>query len=249
MYNPFSLSGKTIIVTGASSGIGRAVAIECSKMGAQVIILGRNLERLTETYAFLEVGNNHQRYSLELTKNEDIKEFVGNINAVDGIVHCAGVLKTLPFKFTNEEMIKDLMDVNFSAPAFFTKELLTKNKIQKNGSIVFLSSISGTQIVALGNSIYSATKAAIDSLSKSVALEAAPKKIRSNSICPGMIETGIFSENKITDEQFQLDMKKYPLKRYGKPQEVAFAAVYLLSDASRWVTGSSLLIDGGITLQ
>lgn len=249
MYNPFSLSGKIIIVTGASSGIGRSVAIECSKMGAKLIILGRNVKRLNQTYDLLEADVDHQMFSVELTNKDEITEFVSTLTSVHGIVHCAGILKTMPFKFVTDEMMKEVMDINFTAPAFFTKVLLSKNKICKNGSIVFLSSMSGSHIVALGNSLYSATKAAVNSLSKSIALEVAPKKIRCNAICPGMIETGIFSENIITDEQFRLDIQKYPLKRYGKPEEVAYAAVYLLSDASSWVTGSSFLIDGGFTLQ
>lgn len=249
MYNPFSLSGKTILVTGASSGIGKAVAIECSKMGAQLIILGRNSTRLKETYSSLEGGTDHQMFLIELTETIEVTNFVSNINFIDGVVHCAGILRTLPFKFSTSEGMKQIMDVNYIAPAFLTAELLRKNKISKKGSIVFLSSISGSYISAFGNSAYSSTKSAINALAKSVALEVAPKKIRSNSICPGMIETGIFTENIITEEQFKLDLQKYPLKRYGKPEEVAFAAIYLLSDASSWITGSSFIMDGGFTLQ
>lgn len=249
MYNPFSLEGKNIFITGASSGIGRAIAIECSKMGANVIITARNKTRLNETLSMMEASLNHKVIEADLSKTEDIKTLTENLSIkLDGIVHCAGFTITKPFQYFKEEDINGIMKVNFYAPLYLTKNLLKKKLINKEGSIVFISSISGVLVSAYGGSIYSASKGAINGLMKGIALELASKSIRVNSINPGMVDTDILSSGVITEEQLKEDEKKYPLKRYGKPEEIAYGAIYLLSDASKWVTGSNLLIDGGITL-
>lgn len=249
MYNPYSLEGKTILITGASSGIGKSTAIECSKMGAKLIITGRDIDRLTDTFNNLQNKDDHQMITLELTSAEGIAHLIKSIDIVDGLVNCAGVLKTLPFKFISREFVNDLLDINFVAPALLIKELVSKNKIAKGGSIVFISSISGNQCSYYGNSIYSSSKGAIDALAKNMALELATKKIRVNTINPGMVETNMHIQNTITSAQLQKDVELYPLKRYGTPEDIAHAAIYLLSSASSWVTGTNLLIDGGFTLQ
>ena len=247
MYNPFSLENKTILVTGASSGIGKAIAIECSKMGAQVVITGRNEQRLQETYKQLE-GTQPAYIVADLTKKEDIETLVNQIDGLNGLVNCAGLTIPKPFKFLQEEDIQEVMTVNFNAPLLLTQLLIKKKKLQKASSIVFISSISGTKVSAIAESVYSASKAAIDGFCKGLTLELAPQQIRVNTVNPGIIETNIFSGGQISEEQLQQNITKYPLKRYGKPEEVAYAVVYLLSDASSWVTGSNLLIDGGYTL-
>ena len=247
MYNPFSLKNKTVLVTGASSGIGKAIAIECSKMGAQVVITGRNEQRLQETYKLLE-GLQPAYIVADLTKKEDIETLVNQIDSLNGLVNCAGLTIPKPFKFLQEEDIQQVMTVNFNAPLLLTQLLVKKKKLQKTSSIVFISSISGTKVSYIGNSIYSASKGAINSICKGLALELASQQIRVNTITPGMVETNIVSGGEVTQEQMEADKQKYPLKRYGKPEEVAYAVVYLLSEASSWVTGSNLLIDGGYTL-
>lgn len=247
MYNPFSLKNKTVLVTGASSGIGKAIAIECSKMGAQVVITGRNEQRLQETYKLLE-GLQPAYIVADLTKKEDIETLVNQIDSLNGLVNCAGLTIPKPFKFLQEEDIQQVMTVNFNAPLLLTQLLVKKKKLQKTSSIVFISSISGTKVSYIGNSIYSASKGAINGICKGLALELASQQIRVNTITPGMVETNIVSGGEVTQEQMEADKQKYPLKRYGKPEEVAYAVVYLLSDASSWVTGSNLLIDGGYTL-
>ena len=247
MYNPFSLENKTILVTGASSGIGKAIAIECSKMGAQVVITGRNEQRLQETYKQLE-GTQPAYIVADLTKKEDIETLANQIDSLNGLVNCAGLTIPKPFKFLQEEDIQEVMTVNFNAPLLLTQLLIKKKKLQKASSIVFISSISGTKVSAIAESVYSASKAAINGICKGLALELAPQQIRVNTVNPGIIETNIFSGGQISEEQLQQNITKYPLKRYGKPEEVAYAVVYLLSDASSWVTGSNLLIDGGYTL-
>ena len=247
MYNPFSLKNKTVLVTGASSGIGKAIAIECSKMGAQVVITGRNEQRLQETYKLLE-GLQPAYIVADLTKKEDIETLVNQIDSLNGLVNCAGLTIPKPFKFLQEEDIQQVMTVNFNAPLLLTQLLVKKKKLQKTSSIVFISSISGTKVSYIGNSIYSASKGAINGICKGLALELASQQIRVNTVVPGMVETNIVSGGEVTQEQMEADKQKYPLKRYGKPEEVAYAVVYLLSDASSWVTGSNLLIDGGYTL-
>lgn len=247
MYNPFSLENKTILVTGASSGIGKAIAIECAKVGAQLVITGRNEQRLAETYEQLE-GRHPDYIVADLTKKEDIEKIVTQIGLLNGLVNCAGLTIPKPFKFLQEDDIQTVMTVNFNAPLLLTQQLVKKKKIQKGSSVVFISSISGTKVSAVAESIYSASKGAVAGFCKGLALELAPQQIRVNTVTPGIIETSIFSDGAITEEQLQQNMAKYPLKRYGKPEEVAYAVVYLLSGASSWVTGSNLLIDGGYTL-
>jgi NAD(P)-dependent dehydrogenase (short-subunit alcohol dehydrogenase family) len=246
-YNPFSLSGKTILVTGASSGIGRTTAIECSRLGATLVITGRNEERLNETFSQLE-GKNHIQIVADFSKTEIIPAFVEQIPLLDGCVNNAGIVKTLLVQFITEEAFDGLMQVNTYAPILLTQLLVKKKKFNKNASIVFTSSVSGVYVGASGNSMYSASKGAINGFSMSAAMELAPKKIRVNTVCAGMITTRLLDEGIISQEQLEEDLKFYPLKRYGQPEDVAFGIIYLLSDASSWITGTNLLIDGGITL-
>jgi NAD(P)-dependent dehydrogenase (short-subunit alcohol dehydrogenase family) len=247
MYNPFTLAGKTILVTGASSGIGRAIAIECSKMGASVILTARNEDRLKEALSQLE-GIGHSIIVADLEDKNEQNRLTDMSPMLDGLVNCAGVVKALPFHFINTEALSSVMNINFTAPVSISAELVKIKKFAKNSSIVFISSISGVMCALGGNSIYSASKGAINGVMKNMALDLAPKGIRVNSVNPGMVETSILDAGTITPEQLEEDKKRYPLKRYGKPEEIAFLVIYLLSDASSWVTGSSIVIDGGYTL-
>ena len=245
MYNPFSLAGKTILITGASSGIGKATAIECSKLGAKVIITGRN--RLEETFSSMS-GNAHLLIEADLQYPSDIDMLIDSLPMLDGVVNNAGMTKTIPMAFISEEILLDVLRINTISPILITQKLLKRRKLAKSASIVFTSSISGNSVGVLGNTIYSTTKAAVNGFVKNAALELAPKNIRVNTVCPGMIDTGILSSGIITEEQLDEERKKYPLKRFGKPEEIAYAIIYLLSDASSFVTGSNLFIDGGFTL-
>lgn len=246
-YNPFSLVGKTILVTGASSGIGQATAIECSKLGATVVITGRNQERLQETFAQLE-GDGHLQFAGELTDEADVNALVDACPALDGLVLCAGLGMTLPLNFATREKFNSVFDVNFFAPMELMRLCLKKKRLIKGASVVFVSSVGGTRIFNIGNGIYGASKAALESTMKFYAKELAPKKIRSNAVLPGMVETPLIKGGSITEEQFKADMALYPLGRYGQPHEVAHAIIYLLSDAAAWITGHSLVIDGGCTI-
>ncbi|MDD4500248.1 MAG: SDR family NAD(P)-dependent oxidoreductase [Bacteroidales bacterium] len=247
MHNPFTLEGKKILVTGASSGIGKAIAIESSKMGANVIITGRNEKRLRDTFSKLE-GSGHGLIVADLSIKEEIERLHKELPVIAGLVNCAGLTKVVPFSFATRDSFEDVMNVNFFAPTELTRLMVKSKKIGKGGSVVFISSVSGVYCSAVASSIYSSSKGAINGLVKGVALDLAPKGIRVNSVNPGMIDTDIFSGSAITEEQLKEDMKRYPLGRYGKPEEVANAVIYLLSDAASWTTGSNLLIDGGYTL-
>ena len=247
MYNPYTLENKTILVTGASSGIGKAIAIECAKMGAKVVVTGRNEARLQETHSLLE-GDQPDYIVADLSVNEDVVRVSKELSTLNGLVNCAGLTKVAPFPFATRDSFEEVMNVNFFAPTELTRLLVKSKKIGKGSSIVFISSVSGVYCSAVASSIYSASKGAVNGLVKGIALDLASKGIRVNCVNPGMIDAHIFSEGKITQEQLKEDTERYPLKRYGKPEEVAYAVIYLLSDAAEWITGSNLLIDGGYTL-
>jgi NAD(P)-dependent dehydrogenase (short-subunit alcohol dehydrogenase family) len=249
MYNPFSLKDKKILVTGASSGIGRAIAVECSRMNAELIITARNEERLNETLNLMnQDGLNHRAILGDLSNEDDIETIANFIpNKLDGIVQCAGFTVSKPFRNLSKDNLKYIMKVNFEAPVLLTQQLIKQKKIEKMASVVFISSISGVFCSYVAGGAYSASKGAINGIAKNLAIELAPQLIRVNSVNPGMIDTNILQSGAISPEQLKKDMEKYPLKRYGKPEEVAYAVIYLLSDASKWVTGSNLLIDGGYT--
>lgn len=244
-YNPFSLDGKTILITGASSGIGRATAIECSKLGATVIITGRNEERLKETLSQLE-GSDHQYVVADVTNADEVNALVEAIPQLDGLVNNAGIQKYLPTPFINEEDLLKILRTNTIAPILLTRILVKKKKMKKGSSIVFTSSLAGNYKCSPGNAMYSTSKGALSGFMRNAAIDLASKNIRCNAVCPGMIVTPIMTENSnLTAEQWEKNKEMYPLKRFGTPEDVAYAIIYLLSDASSWVTGSSLVIDGG----
>lgn len=248
MYNPYSLEGKTILITGASSGIGKAAAIECSKMGANVIITARNETKLSQVMNEIE-GDSHQMILCDLSNEADIDKMVEELPEVQGLINNAGYTKILPVQFINTEAINDIFQVNTFAPMLLLQKLIKKKKIKKGASVVFTSSLAALGCCTVGNSMYSATKGAISAFIRCVALELAPKSIRVNAVCPAMVDTGILDSGTITEEQLVAELKNYPLGRFGKPTDIALAMVYLLSDASSWVTGDNLVIDGGLTLK
>lgn len=246
-YNPFSLKDKTILITGASSGIGRATAIECSKLDAKVILVGRNEDRLKETLSLMENQELHTYYKVDITHDEKVDELVSILPGLNGLVNNAGITKTILTQFIKRTNFEEIVENNTVAPILLTSKLLKKKKILKNSSIVFTSSIGGTSIGAIGNGIYSASKAAIEGYVKCACLELSTKNIRVNTVKPGMTNTKLIDDMSMSTEEFELDKKIYPLQRYGEPREIALGIVYLLSDASSWTTGTSLTIDGGYT--
>lgn len=246
-YNPFSLEGKTVLVTGASSGIGQATAIECAKMGAKVVITGRNIERLQETFDQLE-GEGHLQIAADLNSEDEIAKLVEQCPVLNGLVNNAGRGKSKPVNFIGLQDLQDVYQTNLFGVALLTKMLLKKKKIAKEGSIVFTSSISA-YMTAAGLSIYASSKAAVAAYMRTCAIELGSKGIRANAILPGMVETKLINSGTYTDEDKQNDLALYPLGRYGRPEDIARAMVFLLSDASAWMTGTELIVDGGRCLK
>lgn len=250
MYNPFSLEGKTVLVTGASSGIGRGIAVECSKMGAKVVINGRNQERLQRTYDLLD-GEGHVQIVADLSIQEDIERLANEVPVLNGFVNSAGIPKICPVKRIDRQTLEEIMNVNTFGPILLTSQLLRKKKLQKRSSIVLIASISGVCMANTGEGPYAATKAALAGYTKTAAFELAAQGTRVNTICPGLVPTEILT---LSNEMFSEDQLKetmygrYPLKRVGTPEDIANGAIYLLSDASSWVTGINLVIDGGYTV-
>lgn len=243
-FNPFTLEGKIILVTGASSGIGRGIAITCSKMGATVVLGGRNEERLNETLAQMN-GKDHLFAVADLSDAVQIETMVKILPKVDGIVHCAGIGQRILCKQLEENDIDDVMGINFKAPIMLQSEILKQKKINKGASVVFISSIA-SESPSIGNAIYSASKGAVISYANCLALELATRKIRVNCISPAMVWTDLILKGGVTEEELKEDEQKYPLKRYGTPEDIANLAVYMLSDASLWMTGSNVKITGGV---
>lgn len=248
-YNPFSLEGKTILVTGSTSGIGRTTAIVCSKMGAKVIVTGRNEVRANETLSMLD-GDGHIIVVADLGTNDGIDKLVAEIPIIDGCVNNAGynIMQLVPF--IKREDLDAIFNVNAQAPIYLTHRLVKCKKIAKGASIVFTSSISARGVCSPGNGLYCATKAALTAFMRNASIDLANKKIRCNSVAPGMIETPL-KEGKslITEEQWEINRQLYPLGRFGMPEDVANAIIYLLSDASSWVTGAEIVVDGGRSLK
>lgn len=248
-YNPYSLSGKTILVTGAGSGIGRATSVECSKLGARLVLADIDGPGLAETLAMLAQPElEHLAFTVDLCDEEAIADMAGKLPVLDGVSNNAGITKLVPVQFIGADDFERIHKVNLLAPILLTKYLVKKKKIARGGSIVFTASAAGVYRVSVGNAIYATTKCGVDAYMRTAALELARKGIRCNSVNPGMVETPLIKRGQVTDEQHEKDKENYPLGRYGKPEDVAFATIYLLSDASCWMTGTALKIDGGMTL-
>lgn len=242
MNNPFSLIGKNILVTGASSGIGQAVAVACAGMGASVVLTARNSLRLADTLKQME--GSHQAIEADLLDDKQRAMLVEKIPQLDGIVHCAGVGSRVPCKLIDHASLDSVMKPNFEAPVLLQASILSQKKLKKGASVVFIAS-RAYDSPSLGNAAYSASKGAIISYSKCLALELAPRQIRVNCICPAMVWTKLILQDAVSKEELEEAQKRYPLKRYGNPEDVANLALYLLSDASSWMTGSAIDLTGG----
>lgn len=244
-YNPFSLEGKIILVTGAAGGIGRATSLECAKLGARLVLTDINDAGLAETLSLLP-GEGHSYVVTNLTVQDELDALVAGLPQLDGFVSNAGITKPTPVKFINKDDLERIMSINTFAPIYLTQRLLKKKKFNAGASLVFTVSVGGVFTTAPGNAMYGASKGALQVFVRNVALEGAPR-IRCNSVNPGMVNTNLAGRS-YSDEDKARDIETYPMKRYGEPRDVALAIVYLLSDASSWVTGHSLIIDGGKTL-
>lgn len=246
--NQFTLVGKTVFVTGASSGIGAKTAIECARMGAKLIISGRNKERLDAVLTQLE-GEEHLAIQCDLCNSEDIDTLCSQLPVLDGLAFCAGITRTIPIKRIKKSDLDDILATNLTSPIEIVNQLVKQKKITKGGSIVFISSVSSSY-ADMGNSVYAASKGGIISFSRVLALEMAPKGIRANCVRPGFVAGTGMTEglSRVSSEQLEMERQRYPLG-FGETSDIANGVIYLLSDASKWVTGTTLTIDGGITLK
>lgn len=248
MYNPYSLEGKTILVVGASSGIGRAVAIECSKLGATVHLVARREEKLNETLSMMEEGN-HQIHVCDITDEEKLNELVDTLPVLAGFSNCVGVAKVMFVKFLSKKNIEDVLETNAIAPISLTQKLVRKKKFCRNSSIVFISSLSGVYTVHYGDSLNATSKGALNAFAKSAALDLGAQGIRVNCVNPSIVATEAAFAGTILDEEEMKEKQKYfPLRRFGEPKDIALAIIYLLSDASTWITGINMPIDGGYSV-
>ena len=250
MYNPFTLEGKTILITGAGGGIGRATAVACAKMGATIVVTDINEVTLKETLDILngESPKDHQMFAADLTNEEALDNLVKDVPALDGMVCNAGISKVLPIQFLNSDDMGRIVNINAFAPMYLTQKLYKKKKLNKGGSIVFTESISGVKMVSMGAVMYAVSKNALDAFMRNAALEFAVRNIRVNSVNPSRVNTNIVKNAVYSEEEVAKDIQTYPLKRYAEPEEIANAIIFLLSDASSYITGHALIIDGGKTL-
>jgi NAD(P)-dependent dehydrogenase (short-subunit alcohol dehydrogenase family) len=245
----FSLTGKNIFITGASSGIGKAIAISSAKQGGLIHLSGRNEERLKHTLNELPYQDGKHTYIIgDLKSAENVTATCEQLPTLDGVVFNAGFTKTAPIKFAKAELVDDIFTINVQSSIHFMRQLLKKRKLKNGASVCFISSVA-TLKPTVGNAVYSASKGAVNALTQSLALELAPKKIRVNAVLPGFVNTNILQGSDIAEEQLEAHKARYPIGRFGEPDDVAHLVNYLLSDASSWMTGSLLKIDGGFSLK
>jgi len=243
--NAFDLSGKTILVTGASSGLGRQTAITASEFGARVVITGRNAQRLEETLSLLK-GDGHQMEMADLTVQSDIDRLVAALPALNGVVHSTGISDLSPARFITSATINNTFSISFNASVLLTAGLLGKKKLTKdNCSIVFISSIS-TRYPFVGGAMYISAKAALEAYARVLALELAPKGIRVNCVAPAFVRTPMLDETATNYSQEAVNMiEARQIMGLGDPVDVANSIVYYLADASKWVSATSLVLGGG----
>lgn len=248
-FNPFNLAGKRILVTGASSGLGRAIAVSCARMGAEVVITGRDALRLAATLNELQGISplSHLAIRADLTEAGERDALVSTLGApLQGVVHSAGISRLCPARMVNESHLREVHSTNVEAPLLLTQALLKRNLVAVGGSILFIASIAA-HIGVAGVGAYSASKAALIAFSRCLAMEVVKRQIRVNCLSPALVETPLLEATAQMVGSLEAERSNYPLG-FGKPEDIANAAIFMLSGASRWITGTSLVMDGGLTI-
>lgn len=242
----FSLRDKLILISGATSGIGFEICKQVHNSGGNFIGIGRNTIDLQKFIDSNEILNS-KVISVDLSQESQITDTVNIIDQVDGFVHCAGIVQNNPIQFFNKDLYHQIRTVNLDSALTILSQLLKLKKLNKPSSVIFMSSISGI-FGMKGNGLYAITKSSLNIMAKTYANELSGKRIRVNAIAPGMVNTKITQDANdfLSEEVIELDKKKYPLG-YGEPEDVALPVIFLLSDASRWITGQVIVLDGGRT--
>jgi NAD(P)-dependent dehydrogenase (short-subunit alcohol dehydrogenase family) len=241
----FSLEGKRIVVTGASSGLGRQIAIACAERGASLVITGRDEQRLAETFRALGTSG-HDSVLADLTGAAGREKVASIARDVDGVVHSAGISRLSPIRMATSAHIEEVWKINYEAPLLLSQRLLAKNQIRVDGSILFLSSIAAL-IGVPGVGVYSGSKAALVATMRCLAMEVIKRRIRVNCLAPALVDTPLLAATGEVVGSLDKQQAAYPLG-FGKPDDIANAAIYFLSSASRWITGTTLVMDGGLTI-
>ena len=240
--DPFEIKNRKIVITGAASGIGRKTAEILLQGANEVYVIDRKskeLLNLSEEYS----GSAIFPIIADISLESDRKRIIDSMpDCIEGLVNCAGIIKLKPMRYVNEKDIHDITMNNYEGPVLLTNYLIKKNKLVKGASVIFLSSVM-SHISTETNGIYTGTKAAIAGIVKTYALELASQQIRVNAILPAFVETPMLSEigNLIDLEKNRSD---HPLG-FGNASDIAYSILFLLSDASKWITGTNLIIDGG----
>jgi NAD(P)-dependent dehydrogenase (short-subunit alcohol dehydrogenase family) len=245
------ITDKKILVVGASSGIGIGIAYNLHHGGATLYLQGRNEAKLKEVLSGIDNAERHQACIADLSNEESISNLVDALPVLDGLIYNAGVIKTLPARYISRAAIDEIFTVNVFGTMILLKLFLKQKKISDGASICFISSIAA-RYAHIGNSIYSASKGALNSFARSMALELAPRGIRVNTISPGMVRTPLVENmagGLVNEEQLNLHLKNYPLGRFGQPKDIGSLAAFLMSDEAAWITGTDITIDGGYSIK
>jgi NAD(P)-dependent dehydrogenase (short-subunit alcohol dehydrogenase family) len=253
MTNPLGLNDRTIMVTGASAGIGRSTAVLLSELGARVVLVGRNVERLNETAKMMS-GSGHRIAPLDLTNLDAIPQWLSGLaeemGPFHGLAHCAGSTSLVPLRVLGIGHLDEMMRINFYSAVVLTKEFARKRIHQPDCSIVLMASVAGLLGVA-ARSAYSASKGALIAFAKSAAMELAKSGVRVNCVAPSYVDTEIYENTKggLTPDRLAALVENTQPLGLGTPRDVAHAIAFLIAGTGRWITGSVMAVDGGYAAQ